>query len=76
MSELVKILNDIRPGQDYVGAEDFFAQGVLDSIDLTSLVAALESRYNVFVDLDEIVPANLRNISAIEAFLARKGVKV
>jgi acyl carrier protein len=76
MSELVKILNDIRPGQDYVGAEDFFAQGVLDSIDLTSLVAALESRYNVFVDIDEIVPANLRNIGAIEAFLARKGVKV
>jgi acyl carrier protein len=74
MNELISILNEIRPGQDLIGAEDFFAQGLLDSIDLTSLVAALESRYNIFVDIDEIVPENLRNLKAIEAFLARKGV--
>jgi acyl carrier protein len=76
MNDLIKILNEIRPGQDYAGSTDFFAQGVLDSIDLTSLVAALESRYNVFVDIDEIVPANLCSLKAIERFLARKGVQV
>jgi acyl carrier protein len=76
MNELVTILNEIRPGQDFAGAEDFFAQGVLDSIDLTLLVSALESRYNIFVDVDEIVPANLSNVKAIEAFLARKGVNL
>ena len=76
MSELIKILNEIRPGQDYAGSQDFFAQGILDSIDLTSLVAALESRYNMFIDIDEIVPSNLCSLKAIEGFLARKGVTV
>ena len=71
---LTTILNDIRAGQDYAAAEDFFAQGVLDSVDLTTLVAALETNYGIFVDVDEIIPENLRNLTAIENFLARKGV--
>jgi acyl carrier protein len=75
-NRLTTILNDIRAGQDYAGVDDFFAQGVLDSVDLTTLVAALEANYGIFVDVDEIVPDNLRNLTAIENFLARKGVAV
>lgn len=54
--------------------DDFFAQGVLDSLDLTALVAALEAHYDVFVDVEEIVPSNFRNLAAIQALLARHGV--
>lgn len=74
MSELITILNEIRPGQNFVGAQNFFDQGILDSLDLTTLVSELESRYGVFVDVDEIVPENFRNLEAIKAFLERKGV--
>ena len=76
MDELTAILNDIRPGKDFAGAENFFDQGVLDSLDLTTLVASLESRYGVFLDVDEIVPENFRNLGAIRSLLARKGVTV
>ncbi len=61
----------ISPGQ-----RTFFDQGVLDSLDLTALVAALESRYGVFMDVDEIVADNFRNLTAIKTVLARKGVKI
>jgi len=74
MEQLTAILNEIRPGKDYAGAENFFDQGVLDSLDLTALVAALESHYNVFVDVDEMVADNFCNLSAIKSLLARKGV--
>jgi acyl carrier protein len=74
MENVITILNEIRPGQDFSKAEDFFAQGVLDSLDLTALVAALESRYDMFVDVDEIVPENFRNLAAIQALLVRHGV--
>jgi acyl carrier protein len=70
------ILNEIRPGQDFSGADDFFDQGLLDSLDLTTLVAALESRYDVFVDVDEIVAHNFRNVAAIKTTLARHGVNL
>jgi acyl carrier protein len=74
MKDLIAILNEIRPGQDFSAASDFFTQGILDSVDLTALVAALESRYNVFVDIEEFVPEQFRNLKAIQTLLARHGV--
>jgi acyl carrier protein len=74
MEDVIAILNEIRPGKDFSGADDFFAQGVLDSLDLTSLVAALEARYDLFVDVEELVPENFRNLAAIRALLTRHGV--
>ena len=74
MDDVIAILNEIRPGQDFAGAENFFDQGVLDSLDLTALVAALESRYDVFVDVDEMVADNFRNVASIKVILARHGV--
>lgn len=76
MDELTVLLKEIRSGQDYAGAENFFTQGMLDSLDMTALVASLESKYNVFLDVDEISPENLCSLDAIKALLARKGVKV
>jgi len=74
MEDLIAILNEIRPGQDFSAANDFFAQGVLDSLDLIALVAALEARYNMFVDVEEMVPENFRSLAAIKTLLARHGV--
>jgi acyl carrier protein len=73
MEDVIAILNEIRPGQDFSSADDFFAQGVLDSVDLTILVAALETRYELFVDVAEFVPENFRNLGAIQALLQRHG---
>jgi acyl carrier protein len=74
MEDLIAILKEIRPGQEFSGVDDFFDRGVLDSLDLTALVAALETRYDVFLDVEEIVPGNFRNLGAIRELLARHGV--
>lgn len=74
MDEVIAILNEIRPGQNFSAAQNFFEQGMLDSLDLTALVAALESHYGVFMEVDEIVDDNFGNLAAIKAVLARKGV--
>lgn len=76
MNELISILNDIRPGQNFSKSENFFEQGVLDSLDLTALVAALESRYAVFIDVDEMTADNFCNVTAIKTILERKGIKL
>jgi acyl carrier protein len=74
MNDVIAILNEIRPGRNFSGAANFFDEGLLDSLDLTALVAALESRYEVFMDVDEIVADNFRNLEAIRTVLMRKGV--
>ncbi len=76
MDELITILNGIRPGKNFSGAENFFNQGLLDSLDLTTLIADLESHYGVFMDVDEIVADNFCNLAAIRTILARKGVNL
>jgi acyl carrier protein len=76
MNDLITILNEIRPGQNFSKADNFFEQGVLDSLDLTALVAELEARYNVFIDVDEVVASNFCNLTAIKTLLARKGVSL
>jgi acyl carrier protein len=74
MEQLIVILNEVRPNKDYAGATNFFDQGMLDSLDMTALVAALESHYSIFLDIDDIVAENLCSIAAIQKLLERKGV--
>ena len=76
MDTLISILNEIRPGQNFSKGENFFDQGMLDSLDLTALIAGLESRFGVFIDVDEITANNFRNLAAIKAVLTTKGVSL
>lgn len=76
MDDVIAILDGIRPGKNFSAARNFFDEGVLDSLDLTTLVAELESRYGVFIDVNEIVAENFCNVVAIRATLTRKGAKL
>jgi len=76
MDTLISILNEIRPGENFSKAENFFDQGMLDSLDLTALIAGLESGFGVFIDVDEITANNFRNLAAIKAVLTTKGVSL
>ncbi|MCU0304884.1 MAG: phosphopantetheine-binding protein [Thermoanaerobaculales bacterium] len=71
--------------RDFLGSELRIAQaaeldpelplvqrGVIDSIELMQIVLFLERRYGISVDETEILPANLRSLSAIERFVASK----
>ena len=71
MEMIVAILKDIRPEYDFIGIDDFFAKGMLDSFDLTVLVSSLEERFAITVDGADIVPENFRNIDAIASLLKR-----
>jgi acyl carrier protein len=76
MDKLIAILDGIRPGKDFSHATNFFDEGLLDSLDLTTLVSALESGYGVFVDVDEMVPENFCSLTAIQKFLSSKNVSL
>ena len=68
-----KILSGIRPEFSFEGVEDFFAEGMLDSFDLVTLVSELDREFDIHIDGVEILPENFRSIEAIEALLKRYG---
>lgn len=72
---LLDILEEMHPQFDYAASSDFFADGLLDSFDLTRLIAELESAYGVKITGEELSSDNFRNLSAIQAMLARHGVE-
>jgi acyl carrier protein len=72
---ILEILNTVRPECDFSGANDFFDSGLLDSFDLTVLVAALEERFAISLNGTDIVPENFHSVAAILALLGTYGVQ-
>jgi acyl carrier protein len=50
----------------------FMNSGVLDSTGLLELVHFLESTFQIKVEAEELVPANLNSVSLAAAFVTRK----
>ena len=73
--KILEILKGIRPEFDFIGVDDFFEEGMLDSFDLVTLVAELDKTFSIHIDGLDIVPENFLNIEAIEALLKKDGVK-
>lgn len=56
-----------------VGEEDnLFNAGVLDSLQLVSLVVFIENEFNCALDFDELTEENLASLSAIRGLVERK----
>jgi acyl carrier protein len=72
---VLKLLSAIRPEFDFRQSTDFFGDGLLDSLDLITLVSDLEKTYAVRIDGIDIVPENFCNIAAIERLLGKAGTR-
>lgn len=68
---IIEVLKEIRPEFEFEGVEDFFAEGMLDSFDLMTLVSTLDERFSVKIDGAEILPENFMNVDAIAALVER-----
>jgi acyl carrier protein len=75
MKSVAEILKEIRPEFDFAAARDFIANGMLDSFDMVTLVAALDKNYGISIPGTDIVPENFQNLQTIEALLRRSGVQ-
>ena len=64
-SEILEMLEELKPGEDYSGSNSFVDDGLLDSFDIISLVSMLEEKYDIAVDGLDIIPAYFQNIEAI-----------
>ena len=49
MKSVTEILKEIRPEFDFSASNDFIADGMLDSFDMVTLVAALDKNYGISI---------------------------
>ena len=69
--KILEILKESRPEFEFDGVDDFFAEGMLDSFDLMTLVSTLDERFAIKIDGTDILPENFMNVDAIAALVER-----
>lgn len=73
--KVLEILSNIRPEFDFSDNVNFIEEGMLDSFDVVTLVADLDSTYGISIDGVDIVPENFSSVESIINLLLKNGAK-
>jgi acyl carrier protein len=68
---VLEILSEIRPEFDFTASSDLIDEGLLDSLDMVTLVAELDGAYGISISGIDIVPENFSSVEQIEALVER-----
>ena len=71
MEELMRILGELHPDVDFNTADDLIGDGVLDSLDIVTLITEINSAYDVNIPAEEILPESFRSAKAIYDLITR-----
>ena len=71
MEKLIEILTELHPDVDFATVEDLIDDGVLDSLDIVSLVSQIDSEFGVTIPAEEISPENFNSAEALFALITR-----
>jgi acyl carrier protein len=74
MIGIARLLSEIRPEVDFSASQDFIDDGILDSFDVVTLVAAIDKEFGISIDGVDIVPEHFRTINAITNLVRKYGV--
>lgn len=56
MEKLIEALKRVNPEIDYVNEKHLFSGKVIDSIDMTSILAELEDTFDIEIDMEYVSP--------------------
>ena len=71
MEQLLDILREMHPDVDYETEEHLIDDGILDSLDIVSLIAEISDRFDVTVTARDILPENFNSAKAMAALIER-----
>jgi acyl carrier protein len=74
--QVISILSEIRPEYDFFQDVNFIEEGMLDSLDIVTLVSGLDEEFSISIDGDDIIPENFSSLELIVNLLKKKGVKI
>jgi len=65
MNELIEALKRVNPRIDYEHETGLVTNKIIDSIDMTSILAELEETFDIEIDMEYIVPENFDTVEAM-----------
>ena len=65
MEKLLEILQRVRPDVDFKNETLLIDDGILDSMDVVSIISELDDEFGVQVRINERIPDNFNSVEAI-----------
>jgi D-alanine--poly(phosphoribitol) ligase subunit 2 len=71
MEQLLEILKKIKPGVDFEKETALYDDGIIDSLDVITIISEVNDEFDVSVPAEEIVPENFNSTKAMLALIER-----
>ena len=71
MEEVIKILEQIKPGVNFNTEENLIEEEILDSFDIVTLVAKLNDEFDIEITPADLVPENFNSAEKIYELVKR-----
>jgi acyl carrier protein len=71
MEKLIEILNELHSDVDFTQEEALVDDGILDSLDIVTLITEINDRFDVSIPAEEIIPENFNSAKALFALIER-----
>lgn len=71
MDDLIKILLTVKPNVDYQKEKALVDDGIIDSLDIVSIISELSDAYDIDIPSTEIKPENFNSAESINAMVER-----
>ena len=65
MEDLLEFLRSLHPDVDFETEEYLIDKGILDSMDIVSLISEINDAFEVTITAKDIVPANFNSAQAL-----------
>ena len=71
MEKLIEILRELHDDVDFESEEALVDDGIIDSLDIVTLVTEINDRFDVSIPPEEIIPENFNSAAALFALIER-----
>ena len=68
---LLNILSELHPDVDFESCDALIDDGVLDSLDIVSLISEISAELDITIPPEEIIPENFNSAKALADLLTR-----
>lgn len=71
MEKLLNALEEVRDDVDFSAEQGLVDEGLIDSLDLTRIIVALDEAFDIHISAGEIEPENFNSAEAMLAMVRR-----
>ena len=71
MTELLEILENLHPEEDFDTCTTLIDDKILDSFDIITIISEINEEFDVVVPAEEIVPENFNSAQALYELVTR-----